>query len=60
MFSAPTTDGSDCAQSLLAQFFERPRRAVDTSCQDRLVPLDFDGPPGVTEAFLGTSDAWGD
>jgi pimeloyl-ACP methyl ester carboxylesterase len=57
---APTSSGWDCGTWIYEQFMADPSAALDTSCMNRLLPLDFDGDAYTNEQFLGTSDAWGE
>ncbi len=54
----PTTDGVDCATTLMRDFVDAPSAALDRSCLERLRPVDFDGDPSVIEALFGEKNAW--
>jgi pimeloyl-ACP methyl ester carboxylesterase len=54
-----TSDWEDhCAQNLFLAFLKDPSGALDQSCVDQVLPIDFAGDPSVSEAVLGTSDFW--
>ena len=38
--------------------FENPEAPLETTCLPTVVPLDFHGQTPVSQALLGTTDAW--
>lgn len=58
MDAVPTTDGDDCARIGVLQFVANPGSALDTSCLQKLAPINFDGTPSVNQFLLGTANAW--
>lgn len=61
VINSPTIDGgTTCGLELLRGFLMDPRQPIDTSCVERIRPLDFQGEPSATMTLLGTTDAWGD
>lgn len=51
------TEKRSCGTMILMSFLEKPS-APDTSCLGAVVPLDFDVPPALAQAFFGVPDAW--
>ena len=57
----PRFDGSpDCAFKMMLEFIENPLRSPDTTCIDRVYPLDFSGDTFFHSNLTGTDDLWGD
>lgn len=59
LLGSPTSDGSICGAELLAQFLEDPRAELDTSCTQRVLPLDFEGTQYAPQLF-GATNYWDD
>ncbi|WP_437313903.1 alpha/beta fold hydrolase [Sorangium sp. So ce385] len=55
---SPTSSGTSCDLEILLQFIADPEAPLDTSCTERILPLDFSVDPTVSATLLGTDDAW--
>ena len=56
--ATPTDDGTDCGYDIFIAFMQDPTGPLDTSCIDRLMPIDFTGTQSLAEAVFGTEDLW--
>ena len=57
--SSTTTEKRSCGTRILMNFIEGPEGALDTSCTQTLLPIDFVGTKkDVNTALFGTDDAW--
>ncbi|WP_437996073.1 alpha/beta fold hydrolase [Sorangium sp. So ce185] len=55
---SPTSGGTSCDLEILLQFIADPEAPLDTSCTERILPLDFSVDPTLSATYLGTDDAW--
>ncbi|KYF97532.1 hypothetical protein BE20_38300, partial [Sorangium cellulosum] len=55
---SPTSAGTSCDLEILLQFIADPEAPLDTSCTERILPLDFSVDPTLSATLLGTDDAW--
>ncbi len=60
LFQSPLDEfgTTTCGMELMRQFLADPHTALDTSCSDQVVPLNFAGSTPVTKILFGTTDAW--
>jgi pimeloyl-ACP methyl ester carboxylesterase len=59
--STPTSTDPDtqhCGMEIFLSFLADPKGALDTSCVEKVLPIDFAGSPTLAEALLGTDDFW--
>jgi pimeloyl-ACP methyl ester carboxylesterase len=56
--SSATTANRSCGTRIMMNFIENPQAPLDTSCLPTVVPLDFQGQKPISQALLGTTDAW--
>ncbi|MDB4933046.1 MAG: uncharacterized protein JWP87_18 [Labilithrix sp.] len=56
--SSTTTENRSCGTKIMMSFFDNPVTTPDTSCLAAVVPPDFKGQTAISQALLGTSDAW--
>ncbi len=55
--SSTTTAKRSCGTQMMMSFLERPE-SPDTSCLANVIPVGFDLPSGLVQAFFGQDDAW--
>jgi hypothetical protein len=55
---SPTSSALTCGSQMFLDFIDDPLAAPDDACLAEILPIDFEGDPGLSMYLLGTEDMW--